>query len=245
MYKLVKMKADSSNHGSARNKGDIKYIVIHYTANVGDTAEANGEYFKDPNRNASAHYFVDDTTVVKSVNDLTMAWAVGGVKYNDYKRTGGAKFYGIATNHNSISIETCGIRVNGVIKASDDTLDNVVILTRKLMKRYGIPASRVIRHFDVTGKYCPGYFIKSAGNIKHWEKFKSRLVDEKKATVEISPKSSEGKIKWLQGKLGIKADGVWGEVTTTAVIEAYRRYYPTKKVTGKLVGPGMIAKLKK
>ena len=61
--KFKKMFAHKSNYGGERKTSDIKYIVIHYTGNNGDTALNNCKYFQGANRNASAHYFVDDVTL--------------------------------------------------------------------------------------------------------------------------------------------------------------------------------------
>ena len=47
----------------------IKYIVIHYTANKGDTALNNAKYFENVNRNSSAHYFVDENEIYQIVED--------------------------------------------------------------------------------------------------------------------------------------------------------------------------------
>lgn len=65
---IKEMLAHTSNYTKGRNK-PIEYIVVHYTANNGDRAEGNGNYFAHPNRNASAHYFVDENTIVQSVHD--------------------------------------------------------------------------------------------------------------------------------------------------------------------------------
>ena len=100
-YTMKEIWASSTNYGSQRSTGDIKYIVIHYTGNDGDTAVNNGKYFQGANRKASAHYFVDNNTVVHSVPDNRIAWSVGGSKYNN----NGGRLYGVAKNANtSISI---------------------------------------------------------------------------------------------------------------------------------------------
>ena len=62
---------------SNRKSSDIDTLVIHYTGNDGDTAENNGNYFKNNVVETSAHYFVDDTTVVRSVADKNIAWHAG------------------------------------------------------------------------------------------------------------------------------------------------------------------------
>ena len=112
-YVLKTDLADKSNYGSARSTSSIKYIVWHYTANDGDSDEANGNYFNGANRKASAHYFVDDDSITISVPDNYIAWSVGGNRYSNYQTTGGAKLYGIATNTNTLNIELCDTKKNG------------------------------------------------------------------------------------------------------------------------------------
>ena len=151
--------ANKNNYGSSRSLDKIKYIVIHYTGNDGDTDENNGKYFKNNIVKASAHYFVDDDSITQSVPDNYVAWSVGGNKYSDCAKTGGGKLYGKCTNTNSISIEICDDVRNGVVYPSAKTIQNALELTKMLMKKYNVPASNVIRHFDVTGKKCPAYWV--------------------------------------------------------------------------------------
>lgn len=151
--------ASKSNYGNKRNLSSIKYIVIHYTANDGDTDENNGKYFKNNVVGASAQYFVDDDSVTQSVPDDYVAWSVGGNKYSNCSSTGGGKYYGKATNANTLNIEICDDIKNGKIYPSQATIDNAVAFTKTKMKEYNIPASNVIRHFDVTGKSCPAYWV--------------------------------------------------------------------------------------
>lgn len=172
-YKYVKQLAASGNYGGSRTAAQIKYLVFHYTGNDGDKAANNAVYFQNNVVKASAHYFVDDTTVCQSVPDLKVAWAVGGSKYQNAVYTGGATMYGKITNTNSISIEMCDTLRNGVYQASEATMENAAALGRELMKKYSIPLSNVYRHFDVTGKHCPSYLI----NADKWEQFKLRLED--------------------------------------------------------------------
>lgn len=170
-YILKEHLANTGNYGGNRSIGDIRYLVIHYTGNNGDTAANNAAYFQNNVVKASAHYFVDDTTVYRSVPDLKIAWAVGGKPYTDCMETGGGTLYGIVTNRNSISIELCDTVRDVAYGASEATLTNAVQLCRELMERYQIPLSRVCRHFDVTGKYCPRYFMDESA----WAAFKARL----------------------------------------------------------------------
>lgn len=170
-YTIKEQLANSGNYGGSRNASQIKYLIFHYTGNDGDKAANNAAYFQQNIVKASAHYFVDDTTVWRSVPDLKVAWAVGGSKYPNADKTGGGTMYGVITNTNSISIEMCDTIRNGVYQASEATLANAAALGRELMEKYHIPIENVYRHFDVTGKHCPSYLV----NAQKWAEFKKRL----------------------------------------------------------------------
>ena len=90
-YTFKKRLANKANYGSKRALSKIKFIVIHYTANDGDSDEGNGNYFANHIVEASAHYFVDGDSVTQSVPDDYVAWSVGGGKYSDCNKTGGGR----------------------------------------------------------------------------------------------------------------------------------------------------------
>ena len=69
-YTIKEQLANSGNYGGSRNASQIRYLVYHYTGNDGDSAANNAAYFRRNIVKASAHYFVDDTTVWRSVPDL-------------------------------------------------------------------------------------------------------------------------------------------------------------------------------
>ena len=163
--------ANRANYGRQRPTSDIKYIVIHYTANDGDTDENNGKYFANNVTKSSAHYFVDDDSITQSVPDNYVGYSVGGNRYANYKQTGGAKFYKVCTNSNSISIELCDDVKNGVIYPSAKTIENALDLAKLLMSKYNVTVDRVIRHFDVNGKPCPVYWVDDAKwRAEFWDK---------------------------------------------------------------------------
>ena len=170
-YTIKEQLANSGNYGGSRNASQIRYLVYHYTGNDGDRAANNAKYFQNNIVKASVHYFVDDTTVWRSVPDLKVAWSVGGSKYANAHKTGGGTMYGVITNTNSLSIEMCDTIRNGVYQASEATLANAAALGRALMEKYDIPIENVYRHFDVTGKHCPSYLV----NAQKWAEFKKRL----------------------------------------------------------------------
>lgn len=164
----------SGNYGELRLASDIRYLVYHYTGNDGDDAARNAQYYAENVAKASAHYFADDGGVTRSVPDLYVAWAVGGNKWRDCGETGGGTLHGVVTNRNSLSIELCDTVRDGELMATEATLEHGAALGRALMKKYNIPIENVVRHFDVTGKHCPAYFMDEA----RWAAFKERLTRE-------------------------------------------------------------------
>lgn len=238
--------AHKSNYGGSRPTSQIKYIVIHYTANDGDKAWNNANYFQTANRHASAHYFVDDNYVYQSVPDNYVAWSVGGSKYNDCGKTGGGKLYGKCTNSNSINIELCDTNKNGTVYPTQATINRAIELTKELMKKYNVPADRVVRHFDTNGKHCPAYWM---DNTK-WEKeFHSKLgtivttskpTSTAKGYTGVFPtvppnlkKGSKGThvtklqkfLNWY-GNYGLVVDADFGSKTKDAVTKFQKSVFP-------------------
>lgn len=205
-YKLKKDLAHRSNYGDWRSTDKIDWIVIHYTANDGDTDENNGDYFNGANKKASAHYFVDDDSVTQSVPDNYVAWHCGG----GLQGSSGAAYHGKCTNTNSIGIEICDDVKNGTIYPSAKTIENVIAFTKAKMKEYNIPASHVIRHYDVTGKKCPAYWCGSDAKNKKWKtEFHNKLTASAATSkVDTSKKGYTGAFPTLPGRgYYLKGDG--------------------------------------
>ena len=170
MMDIPFLQADSSNFYSGRGGNSIKYIVVHYTAGNGDTAMNNAQYFhNNSGLNASAHYFVDENSVVQSVRDADGAWHCGGSLESDHH-----PYHNICMNRNSIGVEMCSDIVNGRYTITAATVDRAVELVRYLMGRYNVPADRVVRHYDVTGKDCPEPWVRDEGKFTA---FKKRLTE--------------------------------------------------------------------
>ncbi len=177
----------------------IKYIAIHYTAG-GSSAAGRAVSMKsswEKSKRASADFGVDDRDMVQFNPDPRnfRCWSVGDKK-NPY--SGGGQLYGKATNSNTISIEICSnLKAGYTAKAAnhegwfytDAALANAVKLVKILMAKYNVPIERVIRHWDVSGKVCPGVpnWTKAPlydangnktgkyGDGSEWIKFKNRL----------------------------------------------------------------------
>ena len=217
--------ADKSNYGGYRSVSKIKYIVWHYTANDGASDEANGNYFKRKNLKASSHYFVDDDSVTISVPDTYVAYSVGGSRYSNYKLTGGASLYKVCTNTNSLNIELCDVNKNGTFDVTDKTLENAIKLTRELMKKYNVSIDRIVRHFDVTGKNCPAYYVDN--NV--WASVKARIsgtdtdsgsngnASSSQTSKDIIALGQQHANNFVQA--GLTPDGVRGENTRRAGVK--------------------------
>jgi N-acetylmuramoyl-L-alanine amidase len=167
---------NTANYGGLRAK-KVKYIVVHYTAGNGDTARDNGIYFqRNAGLNASAHWFVDQTTAVASVPEQFVAWHCGGAVYS----------HPDCRNANSIGIELCSRKDgDGNYYFLPETVDNAVELIRELMEKYSVPPERVIRHYDVTGKICPAPFVGTG--IEDWKEFKEEIAMKRYNTVQELP----------------------------------------------------------
>lgn len=241
---LTIQKMISDYNFSSRQGSDIEYLIFHYTGNKGDTALNNAKYFNACNRNASAHFFVDDENIYQVVNLNNSAWAVGDGK--------GA--YGIL-NRNSVSIEMC-CNSEGFI--SETTEANALELGKYLMDLYGIDLDHVIRHYDASRKICPNW---TNNNWERWLNFKSKLAgttvkNEIVETTVVAEKDPIAEAKTyvgirvleLQQKLiacgydcgGHGADGIFGKGTYESLIQFQKDN--GLKIDG-LAGPNTFDKL--
>lgn len=139
----------------------IEYIVVHYTANRGDTAKNNADYFARQKTGTSAHYFVDEDEVWQSVAEGDTAYHCGSKD----------PIHPYCRNSNSLGVEMC----DSVGAVPEAVRERTAALVRDLMEKYGIPVERVLRHYDVTGKRCPAPWV---DNSSEWDEFKSMLEEE-------------------------------------------------------------------
>ena len=179
----IQKKISAYNH---YNWNKILYLVIH-DVGTKSSAKNNVDYFAGGDRGASAHYFVDDTSIWQSVEDNHGAWHCGD----------GNGVYGIH-NQNSVSIEMCLPSGDVTAKTEANTID----LAKYLMKKYNIPITKVVRHYDASRKNCPGQF-----NLDHkwsrWFKFKDVLNGTKPST-PVTPKPSTTKPKYKEEAFTVK-----------------------------------------
>lgn len=175
---------------SSRKGAKVTHIVVHYTGNCnkGADALAHFRYFNGGNRNASAHYFVDDKRIVQIVGDSFSAWAVGD-------NQGYGRALNGVQNRTSISIEMC-VNADGNF---DVVYKNTIELIKNLMKKFNIPASNVCRHYDVSRKDCP--HVLRDNNWAKWHKMKELIKEPIKLQMDLSKNSTFGAIQSQQKDL--------------------------------------------
>lgn len=137
---------------------EITGIVVHYTANPGSTAQNNRDYFnglKDSHETeASSNFIVGlDGEIIQCVPTWEMAYASN------------------SRNIDTVSIECCHPDETG--KFTDETYRSLVQLTAWLCVKFNLTEDQVIRHYDVTGKNCPKYFVE---NEDAWAQFKEDVA---------------------------------------------------------------------
>lgn len=185
----------SLTNTTAKKGRTIEFIVIHYTAGVSSSGKSDenvASWFARSTTKAASDYIVDDDSATQFNGDVRnrYAWHCGGSKY----KTKGGSLHGVCTNANSIGVELCSSNRTGKVTAANDnnwyftdaTINNAVDLVKMLMAEYGIDADHVVRHYDVTGKLCPGIIGWNAdsGNEEAWISFKERLHNQESGNKE-------------------------------------------------------------
>ena len=227
---------DPSNYRAGRTQ-PVRYIVMHYTANNGDTAKNNCDYYhRVGGLQASAHYFCDEHGAMQSVRECDTAWHCGARAY----------WHPECRNANSIGIEMCSRkRADGSYYIKPETVANAATLAKDIMQRYGIDTEHVVRHYDVTGKRCPMPWVDDPAQ---WAAFKDMLTtntdeeDENMTrynTIDEVPSWAQGMVRDLmaagalrgdeRGNLNLSLDMIRGLMIGTRYAEASNPRYETIK----------------
>ena len=135
---------------------EVKGIVVHYVANPCSTALENRDYFESlkyqSGNNATS---VSSHFVIGLEGEVIQCVPLNEVAYASNNR-----------NSDTISIECCHPDTTG--KFYDSTYTSLVNLSAYLCREFELEAKDVIRHYDVTGKACPKYFV---DHEEKWEQF--------------------------------------------------------------------------
>lgn len=146
--------------GEKQNK--IQNIVVHWVGNAGSSATGNRNYFNSlatsHKTSASSHYIIGlKGEIIRCIPENEVAFHSGSY----------------SMNRKSIGIEDCHPDWNG--KFNDATYNSLVELCVDICRRYGLSANNIIRHYDVTGKDCPRYYVQ---NSNEWIKFKNDVANK-------------------------------------------------------------------
>ena len=151
----------------------INGVVIHYVGNPSTTAHANRNYFESlssglENTYASSHFIVGlEGEVIQCVPLTEIAYASN------------------TRNGDTVSIEVCHPDETG--EFSPVTYDRTVELTAWLCREFRLdPSQDVIRHYDVTGKECPRYYVE---HPEAWDAFRADVASEMKRQNEAEKNS--------------------------------------------------------
>ena len=151
----------------------INGVVIHYVGNPGTTAHANRNYFESlssglENTYASSHFIVGlDGEVIQCVPLTEIAYASN------------------TRNGDTVSIEVCHPDETG--EFSPVTYQRTVELTAWLCREFRLdPSQDVIRHYDVTGKECPRYYVE---HPEAWDAFRADVAAEMERQDEMEKHS--------------------------------------------------------
>lgn len=135
----------------------VNGIVVHYVGNAGTTAQNNRNYFaglaETGEAYASSHF------VIGLEGEIIQCVPLDEVAYCSNDR-----------NSDTISIECCHADDTGAFNQA--TYESLVKLVTWLAEYYGLDRDQVIRHYDVTGKLCPLYYVE---HEDAWEAFKDEV----------------------------------------------------------------------
>lgn len=164
----------------------IRGIVIHWVGNPNSTAIATRNYFNNlknqpisGSRYASSHEVIGlDGEVVVCLPKDEVAYHVGAKSYKPRVKA----LLNNSPNRYLYGIETCHPIWSG--KFNDKTYETLVDRVSDLLIEFDLAPSKdtLWRHFDVTGKDCPRYYVQ---NLKEWDKLVNDITYKYKSKVEV------------------------------------------------------------
>ena len=147
------IKVDGDSRRGVMLEG-VRNIVIHYVGNPGTTAQQNRDYYASPSSEVSSHFVIGLKGEVIQCIPLHEKSSASNHR-----------------NKDTISIEVCHPDESG--KFTDASYQSLVKLTAWLLDVCDLDSDDVIRHYDITGKQCPLYFV------THEDAWKQFLKDVK------------------------------------------------------------------
>jgi N-acetylmuramoyl-L-alanine amidase CwlA len=172
---MIKIKEDflTKNEYSRpmRELKDVLGIVIHYVGVPAQRAAQTVSYFESLKHGknkiyASAHYIIDlDGSVIHCIPNNELAYHCGAEKYKD----GICDKLGSYPNLTTLGIELCHNKDGFTM----ETINSAVELASNLLKAYDLTEKDLYRHYDITGKLCPKFYVEHEDS---WEAFKNAVM---------------------------------------------------------------------
>ena len=164
----------------------ISGLAIHWVGNANSKAINNRHYFNNlknqptgSNRYASSHEIIGlDGEVVICLPKNEVGFHVGAKSYKPRVK----QLLGNSPNRYLYGIETCHPDWTG--KFNNKTYGTLVNRCADLLIEFDLTPSKdtLWRHYDVTGKDCPKYYV---ANPKEWDKLVADITRRYKEKVEV------------------------------------------------------------
>jgi N-acetylmuramoyl-L-alanine amidase CwlA len=176
----------------------IEALVIHYIGNANTSAMANRNYFNNlPKINAavtarnntptvirrkeqltyaSAHYLIGlEGEILAVIPETEIAYTAGGLTYSHLAHT---LFFDkkrdvIYPHDKCLNIEVCHPDSSGIFNQA--SIDSLIELSADIVNRHHLSRDRILRHYDVTGKLCPKYYV---AHSDEWEQIVDAIMSE-------------------------------------------------------------------
>lgn len=165
-----------------RGRNKIAWIIVHYTGDrySQGRAKKTADAMQTWKRTVSTHYLVGDDGIYQTVEDRHCAWHCPYDKDNKCA----------ASNGVAIGVDLVEHKRNTKNKSVKDrdwyftekVINDGAHLVAMLADKYSIPQDHIVRHYDVTGKWCPRPFVgkdtnEITGDIHEigWFMFKERV----------------------------------------------------------------------
>ena len=195
---------------SGEKQGNIQYIIVHWVANPNSSAIGNRNYFNNlantHKTSASSHYIVGlNGEIIRCIPENEVAFHSGSY----------------SMNRKSIGIENCHPDWNG--QFNSNTYNSLVELCADICKRYNISVNNIIRHYDVTGKNCPKYYVE---NENAWIQFKNDVANKIGQNTNVVIEESKGseEIPMYLFKNGKTVEPIYADSKHTLKIGSLSKY---------------------
>lgn len=195
---------------SGEKQNAIQNIVVHWVGNAGSSAIGNRNYFNSLATShetyASSHYIIGlNGEKIRCIPENEVAFHAGSY----------------SMNRKSIGIEVCHPDWEG--KFNEATYNSLVELCADICRRYNLSVNSIIRHYDVTGKECPRYYVR---NESTWIQFKNDVASKLgQATVSVAVEEVKGSDEEVRRyKNGSTKEVIYADTNLTKVIGSLSPY---------------------